>query len=69
MAKLVGVWGTRVVAMGTLAGRAVDPELGCIKSLVGVGGTLPLPAIGRDGPEETRLGGNLGRAMGIENEF
>jgi len=76
IARLVGVWGTRVVAIGMLAGgdlplatlAPLDPELDCMESLVGVGGTLLLPAIAGEGAE-IRFEGSLGRAMGIEKAF
>jgi hypothetical protein len=45
---------------------AVVAGLACMESLVGVGGTLRLPAIAG---AETRLEGSLGRAMGMEKAF
>jgi hypothetical protein len=74
MVRVVGVWGTRVLAIGILAGGdfpftalgPLGPGLACIDSLVGVGGTLLLPAIAG---AEIRLEGSLGRVMGMEKAF
>ena len=76
MARLVGVWGKSVVAIGILAGGdfpfatlvPLGAELASMESLVGVGGTLLLPAIAGEGPE-IRFEGSLGRAMGMEKAF
>ena len=72
--KVVGVLGTKVEAMGMLAGGdfpfvifvAAEVELDCMERRVGVGGTFPPPGIGMVVEEDIRFAGSLGRAMGIE---